>query len=164
MKKVLILTLLLSLIFGGSIVIESTMIKADMIDEISSVKVDSINEANLTYVESYDESSSYYGVYQNWMSIDGETPLDTYSIDYNNITGGTLTVKSESYDYDKNTVKVEPGEEIIFSVDVNEEGLYELYLDYYLLPETRLRPAVSFEINQDTQYNEMANIEVPKKW
>lgn len=164
MKKVLIFTLLLSLIFGGSIVIESTMIKADMIDEISSVKVDSINEANLTYVESYDESSSYYGVYQNWMSIDGETPLDTYSIDYNNITGGTLTVRSESYDYDKNTIKVEPGEEITFSVDVNEEGLYELYLEYYLLPETRLRPAVSFEINHETQYNEMANIEVPTKW
>lgn len=164
MKKLLIFTLVLSLIFGGSLIVQSVMIKADMIDDYSEVKADSINEANLTYVESYDESSSYYGVYQNWLTVDGTIPTEIKTLDYQDITGGTVQVKSESEGYDKNTVKVEPNDTITIDVNVQEEGLYELYLDYYLLPETRLRPAVSFTVNNETQYNEMANIDVPIKW
>lgn len=164
MKKMLIFVLLLSLIFGGSILIQSAMVNADMIDEYSSVKADSILEASTTYRESYDESSSYYGVYSNWQIIGDTLPTEVITVDYEDIDGGIINTANESFGYESNTIKVDPNETITFDVTVTEEGLYEIYFDYYLLSDTKLRPAVSVEINNETQYNEMANIEVPIKW
>ncbi len=164
MKKVLIFTLLLSLIFGGSMLIESQMIQADMTDDISSVKVDSIMEDSNTYTESYDESSSYYGVYANWLAIGDSLPTETVTVNYDDIEGGVVNLQNDSFGAESHTVKVEPNETITFDVTVTEEGLYEIYFDYYLLSDTKLRPAVSIKINNETQYNEMANIEVPIKW
>ncbi len=165
MKKLLILTLLLSLVFGASIFINMHNVNAYNEDEeLSGVKVDSIIEGSLSYVEGYDESSSYYGVYTAWQEVDRDLPSEIYTINYQNMIGGELIPSSNSFSYGSNVIKVEPSETISFDVEVLNDGLYEFYFDYYLLEETLLRPSISFEVNDEFQYNEMANIEVPIKW
>ncbi len=49
-------------------------------------------------------------------------------------------------------------------MDVLNEGLYEIYVEHYLLEETLLRPSLSVLINGTIQYNEMYNLELPMKW
>ncbi len=165
MKKILIFTLLLSLVFGASIVVDVNKINAYNDDELlNDVKINTIVEGSITYVEGFDESSSYYGVYTNWQEVEGSLPTDVYTIESQHITGGTIVFGNDSLGYEKNVVQVAPEDVITFDVTTNEEGLYEIYFDYYLLPETLLRPTISVEINDEIQYNEMANIEVPTKW
>ncbi len=165
MKKVLIFALLLSLIFGGSIIIDNYNAKIYGDDQdLSEVKLDALMQSNITYIEGYDESSSYYGVYENWMKVEGTLPSDIYTVTAGDITGGTVVLEQDSKGYNKPVVKVEPQQTISFDVTTDTEGLYEIYIDYYLLEETLLRPTISLSINDELQYNEMANLEVPTNW
>lgn len=162
MKKAMILLLLLSFVFGMSVFFDNYNVAAD--DEFSEVKLDTLISEVETYVDAYNESSSYYGVYNNWMSLNETLPTGQYTIVPTAFTGGTLRSQAESYSYNSDTRQVEPNETISFDVTIAEEGLYELYFDYYLLEDTRLRPSIDVEINGEYQYNELANIEVPIKW
>ena len=165
MRKILIFTLLLSLIFGGSIIVDNqnTKIYGDNQD-FSEVKLDELVQSNITYIEGYDESSSYYGVYTNWMKVEGTLPSEKHTITAGNIAGGTVVLEQNSKGYGSSVIKVEPLETITFDVTTSEEGLYEIYVDYYLLEETLLRPTISLSINDELQYNEMANLEIPTNW
>ena len=165
MKRILIFTLLLSLIFGGSIIIDNhnAKIYGDDLD-LSAVKIDDVLQSNITYIEGYDESSSYYGVYTNWMKVQETLPSEVYTITAGDITGGEVVLGQNSNDYGKAVVKVIPQETIEFDVTTSSEGLYEIYIDYYLLEETLLRPTISLTINDELQYNEMANLDVPTNW
>ncbi|AIO18873.1 maltose ABC transporter periplasmic protein [Candidatus Izimaplasma bacterium HR1] len=165
MKKILIFTLLLSLIFGACIFVDNHNAEVYGEDkDLSSVKLSEINSASTTYVEGYDESSSYYGVYTNWLEVEGTLPSEVYIIESSDITGGEVIFGQDSNGYGKNVIKANPLDEIEFEVTTTNEGLYEIYFDYYLLEETLLRPTISLKINDELQYNEMANIEVPTKW
>jgi len=164
MKRILIITLLLSFIFGIGICIDRGSVNAYQEDDFSEVKLDSIVEGNLLYIEGYDESSSYYGVYNNWLEINPTFPTDVFTIEPVDISGGTIVSEANSFGYDKTVVEANPNETIEFSITTTEEGLYEFYFDYYLLEDTLLRPSISFMVNDEIQYNEMANIEVPIKW
>jgi ABC-type glycerol-3-phosphate transport system substrate-binding protein len=164
MKKILIFTLLLSLLFGASIIYDNTVNAKQTDDVFSTVKQESISADSDLYIQGYDESSSYYGVYQKWLEIGETPPTETYTITYEDIVGGELITQASSLGYDSNVVKVTPLDTITFTVDVTTDGLYEFYFDYYLLPETLLRPSISFLVNDEIQYNEMANLEIPHKW
>lgn len=164
MKKILIVTLLLSLIFGISVFIGEVHASLAEEDLFTNVKLDSIVEGNLSYIEGYDESSSYYGVYNNWLEVDSELPTDVFTIKPQDMTGGSIVAAINSFGYGTSVVEVHPNETIEFTVTTLEEGLYEFYFDYYLLENTLLRPSISVRVNDEIQYNEMANIEVPIKW
>ena len=163
MKKTMILILFLSLVFGMSVFVNMYTVSADT-DELSDVKIDSLMMDTQAYIDAYDESSSYYGVYQNWMALGEPLSNDVYTVDPGDISGGTSRISANSMGYGTNVVEVQPNETISFDVTIAEEGLYEFYFDYYLLADTKLRPSISFSINDAFQYNEMANIEVPIKW
>ena len=119
---------------------------------------------SISYVQGYDEGSSYYGVYTLWQQVDGTLPQEVYSVQSGDIVGGADLSESSSNGYGSEVVQVNPLETVSFDVTVTNEGLYEIYFDYYLLPETLLRPSITVKINDELQYNEMANIEVPTKW
>ncbi len=166
MKKILIFTLLLSLIFGGSILAHLNDVKAyenehSMLD---NTKKDSISMASIDYALGYDESSSYYGVYEAWKAMGALFPSQVNTILPSEIVGGEVITQANSNGYKSDVVKVTPTESMTFNVSVTEEGLYEFYFDYYLLEETLLRPSIAFEVNGEIQYNEMYNIEVPLRW
>jgi ABC-type glycerol-3-phosphate transport system substrate-binding protein len=98
------------------------------------------------------------------MEQDVAIPSDVYIITSADISGGEIVAIEDSFGYDDFTVKASPGETITFTVDVDEEGLYEIYVEHYLDEETLLRPSLSFSINELVQYNEMYNLELPLKW
>ncbi len=160
MKKILIALLTISLIFGMSLLVNQFDIYAKT-TEIENVKKDLLYEEMSTYNDSYDQTKYYYGVYQNWLEEKLKEPSQIVNIDASMFEGGLLLPSSESHDYNDSVVELHPNESISFNVTVDEEGLYELYLDYYILPETRLRPSLSFKINENYPYNELANMEVP---
>ena len=88
MKRLLIFTLILSLLFGIGASLEWPNINADQDDAFSSVKQEQLINESITYVEAYDESSSYYGVYQNWMLVEGDLPTAVYTITPDEYIGG----------------------------------------------------------------------------
>ncbi|QMS84224.1 extracellular solute-binding protein [Candidatus Xianfuyuplasma coldseepsis] len=165
MKKILILPLLLSFVFIISIFVDSYTIRAAEEDDLlSDMKLSDLMSDSITYIEAYDESSSYYGVYNNWMSIGEELPQGTYTITPDFVTGGEVVDTADSFGYDTSVRQFNPNDTMTFVVDVSEAGLYEFYFDYYLLDDTKLRPAIEFKVNNEFQYNEMANLEIPIKW
>lgn len=163
MKKALIFSLLLSLLFGMSVFVNMYTVSAQD-DELDQVKRDTLIADTAAYIDAYDESSSYYGVYNNWMALNEPLPQEVITIASGDISGGTVRSAGESFDYGNATVEALPNDSIQFTVTTVEEGLYEFYFDYYLLPQTKLRPSILFSVNDEFQYNEMANIEVPIKW
>ena len=165
-KKIIITTLLLSLIFGGSIFTHLNNVAAasKLEEELAGLKYEDIVETSNAYLESYDESNGYYGVYNYWLGLEIPSPLEVYTITSADISGGEIVAIEDSFGYDSSTVKVNPTETITFSVDVSNEGLYEFYVEHYLQEETLLRPSLSVSINGLVQYNEMYNLELPMKW
>ena len=165
-RKIIITTLLLSLIFGGSIFshLNEVALANDVEEEIAGLKYDSIVDTTNAYLEGYDESSSYYGVYNYWQGLAIPSPVEVYTITSTDISGGEIVAINDSFGYDSSTVKAIPGETITFNVDVLNEGLYEFYVEHYLADETLLRPSLSVSINEQVQYNEMYNLELPLKW
>lgn len=168
MKKIMILLLLLlfSLLFGGSILSHMNEVKAyDEKDTlIGSTKIDNVLSTSLEYIAGYNESNSYYGVYEAWQAINAVSPAEVVTVQPNEINGGEHVSSRNSLGYKSDTVKVTPEETMSFDVEVEEEGLYEFYFDYYLLDETLLRPSIAFEVNGEIQYNEMFNLEIPLRW
>ena len=165
-KRIIITTLLLSLIFGKSILshLNDVAAKSRIEEELSALKYDDIIETSNAYLENYNESNGYYGVYNYWLGLNIPSPLEIYTITSEDVTGGNIVAIEDSFGYDKSTVEVNPTETITFSVDVEHEGLYEFYIDNYLKEETLLRPSLSVSINGLVQYNEMYNLELPMKW
>jgi ABC-type glycerol-3-phosphate transport system substrate-binding protein len=130
-------------------------------DDFQDIKRDSLYQEMSTYNESYDQTNYYYGIYQSWVEEMLPEPTEKVYIDASMYRGGTLLPSSESWLYGDSVVELHPGDAVTFDVTVSEEGLYELYIDYLILPETRLRPSLSFQINDEFTYNELANMEVP---
>jgi len=165
-KRIIITTLLLSLIFGKSILVHLNDVAANsrIEEEIASLKYDDIVETSNAYLENYNESNGYYGVYNYWLGLNIPNPVEVYTITSEDITGGKVVAIEDSFGYDNEIVEVNPTETITFSVEVENEGLYEIYIDHYLKEETLLRPSLSVTINGLVQYNEMYNLELPMKW
>ena len=67
-KKIMITTLLLSLIFGGSILTHLNDVAAasNLEEELAGLKYEDIIDTSNAYLESYDESNGYYGVYSHY--------------------------------------------------------------------------------------------------
>lgn len=165
-KKIIIITLLLSLLFGASTLSHlNNMAQAKSLeDEVSSLKFESIVESSAAYLEGYSESSSYYGVYHYWQDLNIPSPTEVYQITQSEIEGGEVVLPDNSFGAESSTVKAVPGETITFTVDVLNEGLYEIVIENYLLEETLLRPSLAVKINNQVQYNEMFNLELPLNW
>ncbi len=165
-RKILIIVLLFSLIFGDKVLSHFHNVASanSILEEVANVKFESIVDSSSAYLEGYDESNNYYGVYNYWQELNILSPSDVYLINVEDIVGGEEISPYYSRGYNRETIKVTPKDEITFTVNVSEEGLYELYLNYYLLEETLLRPTLTFKVNDIVQYNEMYNLEIPLKW
>jgi ABC-type glycerol-3-phosphate transport system substrate-binding protein len=162
-KKILIINLFVSLIIGMSIFVNSYNVSAENSD-FDNVKLESLISENQSYIDAYDNSESYYGVYNAWMDISENMPTQVYTIVPTDYNGNNFVNATNSQGYNKTVLELHPNEIFSMDVTVENEGLYEIYFDYYLLPETKLRPSISIKINDQFQYNEMANIEVPIQW
>ncbi len=165
LKKLLILVIF-SFVIGLFTLNHFAVINAYQSDFslLESVKIDEVVSDNDVYVDTYDDSANYYGVYQNWMAYDVSIPADVVTVHTTDLVGGTVVDSLDSYGYATNTVMLEPLDSVSFTINVQNEGLYEIEMDYFVLEETRLQPSLSVAINGEVQYNEMYRIDVPVKW
>jgi ABC-type glycerol-3-phosphate transport system substrate-binding protein len=165
MKKIII-TFMLLFVFGVVVVSRMSEISAydDSFSELYEQKEVTLVSETSFYVDAYEASTYYYGVLNNWLSSGAQMPDDVLTINASEINGCDVLLEDNSEGYGTSVKACEPLDVMTFNVSTFEEGLYEIYLDYYVLSETKLRPSISVEINDTIQYNELNNVELPIKW
>jgi ABC-type glycerol-3-phosphate transport system substrate-binding protein len=67
-------------------------------------------------------------------------------------------------DYDGLTVTLDYNDSVNYEVEIEEEGLYNLVLDYKPIGESLADFSVDVKINEEQSYNEMRNITLPLIW
>ncbi|MDF2699975.1 MAG: transporter substrate-binding protein [Haloplasmataceae bacterium] len=110
------------------------------------------------------DAINYYTVFNGWIEnniIDG---LNKFVVTPQDFQGGSLYDQSQSLGYKSDSVYLRAGDNIKFDVYITDPGLYQIYYDFYVLPESRLTPNLKLKINGETQYNEMNNIEIDVDW
>lgn len=117
-----------------------------------------------TFVTANGENSSYYHVYKKWEEAKEAVPNRQYNIPAAAMTGGKVYGRSQSEGYGSDVVYLEPKEVLTFDADVAEQGLYEIWIDYYTLDKTALNPELDVEINGKYQFNEMNKLNLAIDW
>jgi ABC-type glycerol-3-phosphate transport system substrate-binding protein len=151
-------------VFGIGIFFGMYTVQAEEDDAFASAWRESAMADTQAYIDAYSASDNYYGVYQNWMALDVVFPSETHTITPGDLSGGTVRLPAESEGYPSGTVELAPNESVTFSVTTTEAGLYEIHLDTYVLPTTKLRPTIAVALDGTYQYNEMASLEIPVRW
>ncbi|OIJ17480.1 ABC transporter substrate-binding protein [Anaerobacillus alkalilacustris] len=116
------------------------------------------------YISGFQSDSNYYSVMKQWLTEQLSNPTKSYTIDQSLIHGGKIYENSKNNGYGSDVIYVEPGDQLSFEVEVNEDGLYELWLDYYILETSHLNPELAILVNNEIQYNEMNRITLSMDW
>jgi len=116
------------------------------------------------YTNSYNDASNYYSVIKKWKETNAAVPKQTYTIPITQMNGGQVYDKSQSKGYGSEAAYLAPKDVLTFDVDVDSEGLYELWLDYYILEKTAIKPELDVDVNGENQYNEMNELRLPIDW
>jgi len=133
-------------------------------DELSNqLRENSLKNITI-YNDSYDKLLNYYGAYHEWVNTNTNIGSDMHMIRPHDLTGGLIYSELESFNYGSETVYLKPNDIATFEVIVEDEGLYQIYLDYYALPGTKLSPKIGLEINQHIQYSEMNSLDLNVDW
>lgn len=116
------------------------------------------------YVKSFGEASQYYSVLKQWTADKAAVPQVSYTITPEQLAGGVRKQASDSKGYGQPVAALEPKAELTAEVEVAESGLYELWMDYYVQPQSVLNPEFSLTVNGKTQYNEMNQLRLDMDW
>lgn len=134
-------------------------------EELATLDYEKSMEAIESYMNSYATGdANYYNVRKRWQTEKIAIGNERYSIDHQDIVGGVLYDQTKSEGYTSDVTYLEPGSSLAFDVEVPDEGLYEIWMDYYIMEETFLRPEIGVAINDETPFNEANKIELPMKW
>lgn len=133
-------------------------------DELSEADYERSMETIEAYISGFQSADNYYTIANNWYENGVLIPSQRYVINAESRTGGQLYDQKLSQNYDDQVTYMEPDDELTFTVNVEEAGLYEFWLDYYILEETYLVPELSVEVNDQAQYNEMNLITLSMEW
>lgn len=132
--------------------------------ELSEQAYEKSIDAIEAYVTGFQEDRNYFSIYNRWVEEDIAKSQEIYAVSPSSFKGGQIIAKEESNGYGGAVVKLEPKDKVTFSVDIQEEGLYEIWLDYYALPETFLKPQMRVEINGESPYNEANQVQLNVEW
>lgn len=155
MKKLIIILAVLSVfcvIFFTNMTVNANY--EDDMDISTLIKEDILNK-NSVYNYTFSSTENYYAVYHKWLSMGLKEGTSQVLVTPEMMTGGHL---------DEQGLRLAPGDNISFVVNIDDEGLYSLYLDYYALSDTRVNPTINLMINHVNQFSEMANIELSVDW
>ncbi len=164
MKKIFLFFLIIAGLSFTYLGVKGIEVDANKNDELSNqLKENSLNRYAI-YNESYEQTLNYYNVYQLWKTDNINDGDDSHIISPRDMNGGTVVSSEDSYQYGKDVLSFEPGQRATFTVNIQEAGLYQFYLDYYALDHTRLTPKINFLINQQIQFSEMNTISLEVDW
>lgn len=116
------------------------------------------------YANSYSDASNYYSVLKKWEETNVKAPILNDNLPITRMDGGKVYDKTQSKGYGSDVTYLAPKDVLIFDVDVDQDGLYEIWLDYYVLEQTALKPELDIDINGENQYNEMNELRLPIDW
>lgn len=130
-------------------------------------------EYNVVHADTHDELTEedisihairYHETYNEWLEKNIPIGNRMITVTPDEIDGGVCYDVSKSFGYKSSSIYIIPGDTIKFNVNVPITSLYQIYLDYYVLPESRLTPNIDIRINGNTQYNEMFKIDLDVDW
>ncbi|MGZ9585471.1 extracellular solute-binding protein [Paenibacillus marinisediminis] len=116
------------------------------------------------YIDKYDEESNYYSVFKKWEQEKVPVPDRNYNILAAQMSGGQVYSNAKSDGYGGDVVYLAPKDILTFDVDVSEQGLYEIWLDYNITGKTSLMPELDVDVNGKNQYNEMNEVRLAMDW
>ncbi|GKX28403.1 ABC transporter substrate-binding protein [Vallitalea longa] len=134
------------------------------VDVLASIDSSNSIKAVEEYTDTYTGETNYYNINKKWTADVIPVSSKEYMIESKKTRGGNIYSKNDNYDYGSDVKYLEPGDNISFEVDIPEESLYEIWLDYYIMDNTYLRPEIQITVNDKKQYNEANKIELPMKW
>lgn len=108
--------------------------------------------------------SNYYNVLKQWTKDQVATPILPESIPMKLVKGGQIYSSSRSEGYGGDVLYAAPKDVLTYEVEVQDEGLYEIWLDDYILEQSTLNPELQVEINGKKQYNEMNELKLAIDW
>ncbi|NLJ19494.1 MAG: extracellular solute-binding protein [Globicatella sulfidifaciens] len=164
MKLTYIIAALLLIVFTVILILGRENMRKPSDELLSQADYERSMAAIESYISGFQSAENYYTIAKGWAEDGVLTPSQTYIIDAESRTGGQVYDQTRSQDYHDQVTYLEPGDELTFSVDVEEAGLYELWLDYYILEETYLEPELSVQVNEQAQYNEMNRVTLFMEW
>ena len=165
MKKILFIILVgLIIAIFGAMNTSDISISANSDDELSYFLEESILENNEVYQSSFTRTESYYSVFQNWTDLELIKSNNIYKVNSNEYFGGESTTIVDSFSYGTNTTKLQSEDSVSFDVSILNEGLYQIYLDYYIIPDVKISPVISLLINSESQFTEMNYLEFKVDW
>ncbi|EOR22720.1 family 1 extracellular solute-binding protein [Niallia nealsonii AAU1] len=166
LKKKIILLICTLLIIAISVVmiIGKGNLKKSTDDELTKIEQEKSMEAIEAYISGFKSESNYYTVEKQWQTKKIATPSKKYELTPEEMQGGKRFDPSQSEGYGKDVIRLEPKDELTFDVEIDQEGLYEFWLDYYILPETNLLAEVSMKINDEVLFNEMNSFNLSLDW
>lgn len=152
-------------IIGLFIIVFTTLLVAGLY--YNSIADEDNNSNVLTSFEDYQSRNelinNYYNVNLLWQEK-YQKGQDNYLIPPSLINGGLLQNKESSYGYNKETLYLKPLDEINFNVELDTIGLYQIYIDYLVLAESKLTPNITIYINDEIQFVEMNLINLEVDW
>jgi ABC-type glycerol-3-phosphate transport system substrate-binding protein len=155
MKKRLLPLLVLVIIF--SITFSSlTKVEANSDVDNENESFEKTSETSNAYNTGFVKQNNYYSVFNEWLKEVSYGSFE-YLIKASDLNG-TLATDSKGYE---EAIEVIAQDEISFELDVLEDGLYTINFDYYIFEDTKTKPTFEIRINDQLQYNELANINVP---
>ncbi|MEW9050035.1 MAG: extracellular solute-binding protein [Neobacillus sp.] len=163
-KKIIYsISVLLIIAFAVILIIGRGQLNKSLDKEMEKKDYDKSIAAIESYISGFQSESNYYSINKQWAS-QLSTPNEKYTISKAEIIGGKEVEPVNSEGYGSEVIYLEPSDEISFEVDVQNEGLYEIWLDYYLLTETILTPELSIEVNDQVYFNEMNAVNLSVDW
>lgn len=116
------------------------------------------------YMNGKDGSSQYGHVLRSWTEAKLAAPERPAGISLKRVGGGQVYGSAESEGYGGDVIYAAPKDKVAYEAEVPEEGLYEIWLDDFILARSALNPELSVEVNGEKPYNEMNEIKLPVDW
>ncbi len=145
MKKLLIVFLSLMLI---------------VITRPSSIMAESTDSDWVSASEFRD--TTYYRTLNKWLSEGKKVILLNSEITFPLTVSGLDTVNIQNSTKEMYLLKKD--KELVYKITVNEAGLYQIGFNYYASEQFYSKPYIDIYVNNESQFNEMNNLELEVDW
>lgn len=116
------------------------------------------------YMTNKGSDSNYYSVLGQWKQTSVAVPDIESAIPMELTDGGQRYAAAQSKGYENDVIYAASKDVLSFEAEVPEEGLYEIWIDDYILEQSALNPEIQVEINGAIQFNEMNELRLAMDW
>jgi ABC-type glycerol-3-phosphate transport system substrate-binding protein len=167
MKKLTTLIIVFVLLVGFAYTLKITAKAKDGYEITEEILTESQKIQSSLLVSTYNQQvqnqDNYYLTRLNWANegiLDGN---DIHIILPSAYSSSDISLVSND-DYGVEVADLSPMDKIEFDVSIINGGLYAIYLDYYVKPESSTSPSLNITINDVTQFTEANDLPLKTLW